>query len=586
VSELSTFSRAGRSGPLARLFQAVRERGLLIAIGISAVLLFVGTTGSLLPRLLRTGFGLAEQPDVFLTNAVLLNIAVILLGWNHFRSMNRELDQRRNSEMEARRLAERDALTGCFNRHSLSDMVNNLVTQADEQGKSLAVMLLDLDNFKLINDLNGHGAGDEVLKIVAQRIQDTLPADAVMARLGGDEFACAVMFPSDNPGSAEHIVSLVIEKAAQPIQCGEHALNVTVSIGIANNSDIAHESSGQEDSNPPIQNFENDRAQVLLHKADIAMYHAKKQGKNRFFWFESEMEQELHFRNNLETGIREGIKRGEFVPYYEQLIDLSSDQIVGFEMLARWNSPEMGLVGPDVFIPVAEEIGVIAELSEQLICQALEDAKNWDKSLTLSVNISPIQMRDPWFSHKLVKLLVEHNFPPSRLEIEITESCLHENTTMVRSMITSLRNQGIKISLDDFGTGYASLTQLRTLPFDRLKIDRSFIQELEREGASEKLVDAIISMGNGLDMPITAEGIENPEALEILKSMGQMKGQGYHYGKPEPAEEVHQRLCKRGLLAKEASGSDIGGGIATGPRPLSASQKHAETAPGKSNKTA
>jgi EAL domain-containing protein (putative c-di-GMP-specific phosphodiesterase class I) len=261
------------------------------------------------------------------------------------------------------------------------------------------------------------------------------------------------------------------------------------------------------------------------------------------------MESELRFRNELESGIRQGVTRGEFVPYYEQQIDLESGELVGFEMLARWNSPHLGIVSPDIFIPIAEEIGVIGEMSEGLMRQAFEDAKQWDSKLTLSINVSPIQLRDPWFSQKLLRLLVETNFPPKRLDIEITESCLHENIGVVRSVVTSLKNQGIHISLDDFGTGYSSLAQLRSLPFDRLKIDRSFVSELAEEGANAKVVEAIVSLGRGLDLPITAEGIENDAVLQVLKKMGELKGQGYYYGRPEDAAMTLDRLARKHLLA-------------------------------------
>ena len=331
----------------------------------------------------------------------------------------------------------------------------------------------------------------------------------------------------------------MIEQVARPVQCEDATIDVTISIGIASSRQMDDMRNGTAS------------AQKLMHKADIAMYHAKKQGKNRFYWFEASMENELRFRNELEAGIRRGISRGEFRPYYEQQVDLDTGKLVGFEMLARWESPEMGVVGPDIFIPIAEEIGVIGEMSERLIAQAFEDAKAWDSELTLSVNISPVQMRDPWFAQKLLKLLVRHNFPPNRFEIEITESCLHENVGMVRSMITSLRNQGVHISLDDFGTGYSSLSQLRSLPFDRLKIDRAFIAELKEKEHGAKLVDAILSMSEGLKLPVTAEGIENEIVLEALQRMGKMKGQGYHYGRPEPAAEVLQRLGQQDLLAKE-----------------------------------
>jgi len=180
----------------------------------------------------------------------------------------------------------------------------------------------------------------------------------------------------------------------------------------------------------------------LMHRADMALYHAKKQGRNRYFWFETSMEHELRFRSQLETGIRQGLTRREFVPFYEQQIDVQTGELVGFEMLARWRSPQLGLISPEIFVPIAEEIGVITALSESLMEQAFLDAREWDDALTLSINISPLQMRDPWFAQRLLKKLVEANFPPQRLEIEITESCLHENIALVRSMITSLRNQG------------------------------------------------------------------------------------------------------------------------------------------------
>lgn len=509
---------------------------LTSGIAIAAIIMFVGTGGTVMPQLVRAWQGLASRPDMVLTNALLLNIALILLGWNRYRELKAELDQRKMSEEQARHLADIDPLTGCYNRRSIGPAMATLLEDASEQGRCVATILLDLDNFKQVNDLNGHNVGDRVLKIAAERIGDILPGDALMARLGGDEFACALAFKERDAEKVEHLASLLIERVSEPIEFDGLVVDITMSVGIVSSADM--------EKNIDRRAF----AQQMIHKADIAMYHAKKQGKNRFFWFESAMEYELRFRNELESGIRKGIREGEFVPYYEQQVDLESGELVGFEMLARWHSPELGVVGPDIFIPIAEDIGVIAEMSEQLIAQAFEDAKTWHPDLTLSVNISPIQMRDPWFSQKLVKLLVKHNFPASRLDIEITESCLHDNIGMVRTMITSLRNQGVGVCLDDFGTGYSSLAQLRTLPFDRLKIDRSFIRELKKEGASEKLVDAIISMGDGLNMPITAEGIESDEILETLKQMGRLKGQGYHYGRPEPAKEVAARLEKAGLL--------------------------------------
>ena len=532
-----THSAAQKVNPFARLRQ--RHDVVTLCVGLCAFALFIASASLVIPSLLTSITGSAGGPDVLLINALLLNIALIMLGWNRYKVMNAQLNARRAAEEEALRLADSDDLTGSLNRRSFVAHLDAwLATEADTQ-HSLAAIAIDLDNFKQVNDVNGHAAGDAVLRTAASRILALLPEGAHLARLGGDEFVCAVPFPTRAPERIDHLVSLIIERVSCPVMHQDNPIDVTLSIGVAA-SDQIDRTSGDRPS------------QDLMHKADIAMYHAKKQGKNRFYWFEEPMEAELKFRNELEIGIRRGIENDEFIPYYEQQIDLDTGDIVGFEMLARWNSPELGLIAPDIFIPIAEEIGVIAEISERLIIKAFEDAKSWHPSITLSVNISPVQMRDPWFAQKILKMLVTHRFPAERLEIEITETCLHENVALVRSMITSLRNQGVRVSLDDFGTGYSSLSQLRNLPFDRLKIDRSFVSELQRKEGNTKLVDAIISMSDGLNMPITAEGIEDETILNALKQWGSMKGQGYHYGRPEPGDSVLERLSACGKLAEQA----------------------------------
>jgi diguanylate cyclase (GGDEF)-like protein len=529
----------GSASPEPKLGRAERD---IVALGIAvaAILLFVGTGGLVLPQVVRSWMGIGAAPDPILVNALLLNIALVIFGWRRYAELTSEIAERRKAEQLARELAEIDPLTGALNRRSIGPATDVLIEQGKASGRSAAYVMLDLDNFKLVNDLNGHLAGDELLKMTADRIRALLPHGALLARLGGDEFACVVPLDPAKPDAIDEFASLLIERVARPIEFNGMTIEVTVSVGLAADCALPGHPRAQSD------------ALTLVHQADIAMYHAKKQGKNRYFWFEESMESELRYRSELETGIRRGVPLGEFVPYYEQQIDLATGRLSGFEMLARWHSPTLGLVSPDVFIPVAEEIGLIGDLSESLIEQALEDAKDWDPNLSLSVNISPLQLRDPWFSQKLLKMLVRHNFPPQRLDIEITESCLHENVGVVRTIITSLKNQGVTISLDDFGTGFSSLSQLRTLPFDRLKIDRSFVSELKDGEESDKLVRAIVSLGGGLDLPITAEGIESKTILTKLQSMGELKGQGYIYGEPEPAEAVRARLAALDLLAPHA----------------------------------
>ncbi len=518
-----------------RLANADRD---LVALGIAtaSIILFVATGSSVLPGAIDAIISGGAGPDHLLVNALLLNVVLVIFGWRRYRELRDEITERRSAEALARELAEIDPLTGCLNRRSMTEATEQLRESAFADRMAIAYCMIDFDNFKNINDMHGHSIGDSVLVTMAQRIRESLPKQAQLARLGGDEFAFACPY---DPATRDRIDDLIIrlfEQMARPFELETITLDATISIGIATDHD-------EHGYNPDLAS-----AEVLMQHADIAMYTAKKQGKNRYFWFEPTMENELRFRNELETGIRRGLAVGEFVPYYEQQVDLESGDLVGFEMLARWKSPDMGLVSPEIFIPIAEEIGLITDLSDSLMDQAFIDAREWDESLTLSINISPIQLRDPWFAQKLLKMLVKHNFPAQRLEIEITESCLHDNIGLVRSIIMSLRNQGVRISLDDFGTGYSSLEQLRTLPFDRLKIDRSFVSELKNPNANSKIVDAIVSLGRGLELPITAEGIEDEAILDALKKMGKLKGQGYLYGRPESAEQVRERLASAGKL--------------------------------------
>ncbi|TIX52161.1 EAL domain-containing protein [Alteraurantiacibacter aquimixticola] len=518
------------------------ERDVIaLGIAVAAIILFVGTGGSVMPKIMRAWMGTGQAPDTMLTNAVLLNIALLIFGWRRYSDLRREVHERRRAEATARQLAETDALTGCLNRRSGVPAIDQLLHRARITERETAVFMIDLDNFKQINDLNGHQMGDHVLATIATRLRETLPAGSVLARIGGDEFICAFIHQPKGPDEVERIATSAIGAVSSTIEEDRALVEPTCSLGIASTEQ-------DKDENRPLD------AEALIHRADIAMYHAKKTGRNRHFWFEPQLEDELRLRNELESAIRRGIPAGEFVPFYEQQIDLATGELVGFEMLARWKSPRYGLVSPEVFIPIAEEIDLISDLSECLIRQALRDAGDWDASLTLSVNISPVQLRDPWFAQKLLHLLVESGFPAARLEIEITESCLHENIGAVRTIVSSLKNQGIRISLDDFGTGYSSLSQLRSLPFDRLKIDRSFVSDLAREGSTTELIEAIISLGKSLSLPVTAEGIENPDVLETLRAMGHLKGQGYLYGQPEDACATRKRLAELQLLRSLARG--------------------------------
>lgn len=538
-----TDSEADLEGPQAANQHVVSARRDMFtgAVVMVAILLFIGTGGPVISDAVLSILGHSGRSDHLLVSAFLLNIALILFGWRRYRDLSIEVSERKAAEEKAQYLAATDPLTGFLNRRSLDDRTRELIAAAEAGSKSIAFMMLDLDNFKNVNDVHGHGAGDAVLKEVAERIKTIIPPTNLTARLGGDEFACAFLFDPACPEMVDRIADNLIEKISAPIVEGGNHLVVTTSIGISR------------------FDFKADDVNLLMRRADIAMYGAKKQGRNRFCWFDSSMETELQTRTSLETSMRQGIPNGEFVPYFEQQIDLNTGKLTGFEMLARWKSPALGLVSPEVFIPIAEETGMIGDLSMGVMRRAMDAAKMWDPSLSLAVNISPFQLRDPWLAQKIVKLLVETGFPPERLEIEITESSLFENLSLAQSIVSSLKNQGINLSLDDFGTGFSSLAHLRALPFDRIKIDRSFVVTIFDNPESKAIVKAIVSLGESLNMPITAEGIEDKAIETELRNMGCDKGQGWYYGRPLSISQARAILEAGDLMAiTDSSGDDNG----------------------------
>ncbi len=449
-----------------------------------------------------------------------LAVRGILRSRSHVQEMRVRLKEQR----EANALAKLDPLTGLLNRRGLLEEVQHLADDARQTRKALALMVLDLDEFKMVNDIHGHLAGDALIREVANRIADCCPEGSLAARMGGDEFAIALHFEADFPVVVDAIANEILLALAQECVIDTIPLHVGASIGIAR----------MQASDTSING--------MLREADVAMYRAKQDGRNCFRWFDLSMEEAIKERSQIEAELRQALQRAEIVPYYEPQIDLATGEITGFEVLARWNHPAHGLVLPSRFIAVAEESGQIGELSYQLVRQAMIDALAWDPAITLAVNISPFQLRDPDFAQRLLKLFVEVRFPPQRLEVEITESALLSNLDTARAAIVSLKNQGVRLSLDDFGTGYSSLHHLRALPFDRIKIDRSFISSLLDSSDSVAIVTAVLGLGRNLGIEVTAEGIETVEIEERLRALDCPMGQGWLYSKPVSSEDALRLL--------------------------------------------
>ena len=490
---------------------------------IAAILLFVALGSRIIPAAI-SGARLPDSAST-LKVAFLLNIAIILFGWRRSKDLKEALEAYEAAERLAHRNANTDPGTGLANRRELMRSLDEMI-----DAKSAGVLLLlDLDHFKRVNDLHGHVAGDRVLRAVAEALQKTAPDGACCARTGGDEFA--MLLPDVDQAGAEAIARRIHERLAAPVFVDGAQLQVSASIGLAHLDQCADE-------------------ETALRRSDVALYAAKRAGRNAYAWFDQQLELELADRLKLEEDIRLGIRNGEFVPYFQPLIDLNSQQIVGFEALARWRSPGGGMLEAEQFIEAAERTGLIGPLTLNILEQALKEARDWPAHIKLAVNISPIQFRDSMLAEQILKLLSAAGFPANRLEVEITEGSLLEDRDQVLTIIESLKNVGVSISLDDFGTGYASLAQVNRLPLDRIKIDKSFITTIVKSQRTAEIVNTIAGLGHTLNVPISAEGVESEQIRSALEKYGCSEAQGWLFGRAVSGDAVRSFLdmTERGAM--------------------------------------
>lgn len=497
---------------------------ILATFALSGVAIYLGSFAAAHHYFMRLEAG--PQLEKLIVLAITSCFALMFLMRRRTVQLKAEVSRREISERHAHKLATRDPLTGLLNRRFFVEYLNEARKRALGNGGGLAVLLIDLDRFKPVNDLYGHEVGDHVLFEVGARLERVAASygGAMIARMGGDEFACVMEYEPQSR-SVEQFASEVIAVVKRPISLNVITLMVGSSIGIADEID------------PGTDSVE------LLRRADLAMYRAKRAGKNSWRKHDAEMDAESLLAARLVAELRDGIPRQEILPYYQPIADFSDGSWTGFECLARWAHPRRGILSADHFIKPAEDSGLLDDLSLSLLRRACADAQQWPRHFTLSFNLSALQLRNSWLPEQILQTITEQGIAPERLIVELTESGLFADFDVARALIISLKAAGAKLALDDFGTGYSSLSHLRDLPFDGIKIDRSFIEnrDIDRE---DSMVKAIIRMAHSLDIKVTAEGVASPDNWRAIKSLGCDYAQGFLIGRPASAAQTFARLGK------------------------------------------
>ncbi|MBX2806482.1 MAG: EAL domain-containing protein [Hyphomicrobiales bacterium] len=432
-------------------------------------------------------------------------------------------------------LAHHDPLTGLANRHMFGVQLEHAIThlKSDER---LAVHLIDLDFFKNVNDSLGHPAGDKLLKNVSERLKQEVDDLDIVARMGGDEFAI-IQLAFKRPEAAEDLADRIIANISRPYVIDGHQVIIGASVGISFCPDDGNE------------------IETLMRNADLALYRAKAAGRGTRRFFEVGMDAKMQDRRKLDVDMRQAIELGELDLYYQPLISLDTNKLCGFEALLRWNHPERGLILPDKFIPLAEENGYVVRIGEWVIREACHMAASWPEPLIVAINLSPAQFRNDGLVELIANALSSSGLPPARLEIEITETVLLGDSDATVDMLNQIKHLGVRVAMDDFGTGYSSLSYLQKFPFDKIKIDRSFIQNLSKDGAAMNIVRAVASMANGMGIQTTAEGVETQQQLDLIRGEGYTQIQGFLISEPMPAGEISEKFH---LEKKSTPAADIG----------------------------
>ena len=460
----------------------------------------------------------------------------------HFIAIKQDISERKLAQQRVNYLAYYDALTGLPNRMLLREHLNTAVAAARRRGRGVALLFLDLDRFKIINDSLGHSFGDLLLRQVASRLKNEIRQEDTVARVGGDEFLI-LLNNVENFAEVEVIATRIVKSVMGEFVIQGRTVSVTCSLGIS------------------VFPEHGEDAEALIKNADMAMYSAKEQGSNTFCFFTDEMNMALMERLNLENGLRSAIDKGELFLVYQPQINIANGSVIGMEALIRWQSREWGLVMPDRFIRVAENSGLIVPIGEWVLRTACRQMKQWqDNGLLLApiaVNVSAVQFRQEGFRELIKQVLDETGLDPQYLELELTESLLLSNEDVMFEVLNGLKSMGLKLAIDDFGTGYSSLSYLRQFPVTKLKIDRSFIREVELNLDDAAITAAIISMAKVLDLKVIAEGIENEAQLLFLMKHECDEGQGYFFSRPLNVQAVESFLRKVQMPMKAGSGSTV-----------------------------